>query len=184
MKIDCAACGPELASYAAGDGDPGTRSAVATHLAACPDCRRELERENEMRTALAGLPLVTCPAAVTGRVLETIARQRAGARQRLWFAGAGATLAAAALAGALLLRPGTAPTPGAETGSTGQAAATTTYTAEEIATARRELIQTVTLTARVLDQAGRRTLADVFSERLPAAVAGSLRPLDDPTRGG
>jgi hypothetical protein len=54
----------------------------------------------------------------------------------------------------------------------------------EIAAARQDLIRTVTLTARVLDRAGRSTIADVFSERLPAMVAGSLRPLNDPTRGG
>lgn len=184
MKIDCATCGLELASYARGDGDPGIRSVMAAHLAGCPDCRRDLARENELRTTLAGLPLVTCPAAVSGRVLAAVARRQTQARRRRWFAGAGATLAAATLAGALLLRPGAPAAPVAGPGAAPLAATATTYTAEEIATARRELIQTVTLTARVLDQAGRRTLADVFSERLPAAVAGSLRPLDDPTRGG
>ena len=35
-----------------------------------------------------------------------------------------------------------------------------------------------------LNQAGRSTFVDVFNDQLPSAVEGSLRPLDDPTRGG
>jgi hypothetical protein len=155
---------------------------MATHLSDCPTCRRELEREMELRAALAGLPLVTCPAAVSRRVLEAIEHRPSNGRRRLWLAGAG-TLAAAALAGALFLRPTTPVVPRAASGDA-QAAAEKTYTDAEITAARRDLIQTVTLTARILDRTGRSTLAEVFSERLPAAVAGSLRPLGDPTRGG
>jgi anti-sigma factor RsiW len=184
MKLDCAACGPELAPCAAGDCDPAMRSAVAAHTAACPACRLELEREHELRAILAGLPSVTCPPAVTGRVLDAIVLRQTAVRRRRWFAGAGTTVAAAALAGALLLHPDTPVAPVYGVGATSVATATAPYTTQEIAAARRDLIQTVTLTARVLDRAGRRTIADVFSERLPAAVAGSLRPLDDPTRGG
>jgi hypothetical protein len=94
------------------------------------------------------------------------------------LAGVGTTMAAAALAGVLLLRSDTSTAPSTD------AATAAPYTAAEIAAARQDLIRTVTLTARVLDRAGRYTIADVFSERLPAMVAGSLRPLDDPTRGG
>lgn len=172
MKIDCTQCGPELAPYAAEELDAGTRASVAEHLADCPDCRRELARERDLRRSLASLPPLACPPEVGRRVLAAVAAEQAAARRRRWTAGAGVGLAAAALAGALLLRPGAPVAP------------TTTYSPEQIAAARRELIQTVTLTARVLDQAGRGTIANVFSERLPAAVAGSLRLLDDPTRGG
>jgi len=182
MKIDCPACAVELAAYAAGDGDSESRSAMTTHLAECPACRRELEREVELRTALAGLPLVTCPTAVSRRVLDAIEQRRSTGRRRLWYAGAGA-LAAAALAGALLLRPGAPVAPPAAPGSA-NVAVVPAYSEAEIAAARRDLIRTVTLTARILDRTGRNTLAEVFSERLPAAVAGSLRPLGDPTRGG
>lgn len=184
MKLDCATCGPELAPYAAGDGDPETRSGIAAHVAECPACRRELAREIELRAALAGLPLVTCPEAVTRRVLAAVALRQADVLRRRWFAGVGTTVAAAALAGVLLLRPDLPMAPTADTGTARVATARGPYTAEEIAAARQDLIRTVTLTARVLEQTGRHTIADVFSERLPAAVAGSLRPLDDSTRGG
>jgi anti-sigma factor RsiW len=184
MKLDCATCGPELAPYAAGDGDPEIRSAIAAHAAECPACRRELAREHELRATLAGLPLVTCPTAVTGRVLAAIAIHRAGVRRRRWFTGVGATVAAAALAVAMLVHPDPSTTPPADIAIARANTAPAPYTTEEIAAARQDLIRTVTLTARVLDKAGRYTIADVFSERLPAAVAGSLRPLDDPTRGG
>ena len=184
MKFDCTTCGPELAPYAAGDGSPRTRDALAAHVAACPSCHRELEHEIGLRTTLAGLPLIACPTAVSGRVLGAIERQPSAVRRRRWFVGTGGgVLAAAALAGALLLRPAApvAPLPGA--GGLDVAAAPL-YTVEEIAVARRDLIRTMTMTARILDRTGRHTLAEVFSERLPAAVAGSLRPLGDPTRGG
>ena len=182
MKDECARYGEELTSYASGELATIERSAVAAHLDACPACRRELESELAMRRDLTGLPAAGCPAEVGQRVLAAVARERRAARRRWWTAGAGATLAAAALAGVLLLRPG-AP---AETtsGTVAGGEPVEIYTPDQIAVARRDLIQTMTLTARVLDQAGRGTFADVFNERLPAAVAGSLRPLNDSTRGG
>ena len=208
MKLNCVGCEPELAPWAAGQLDPATREAVAAHLADCPYCRAELERELTLRAGLASLPVVRCPDAVSQRVLATVAGEQSGRRRhrrRLLYGGAAATVAAAALAGALLLRPGHAPssapphgtrvarTPAADTRgpavTTAPAARAPAdipapYTREQVAAARRDLIKSVTLAARLLDQAGRSALADVFSERLPAAVAGSLRPLDDPTRGG
>lgn len=207
MNLNCVGCEPELASWAAGQLDTATREAVAAHLADCPYCRAELERELALRAGLASLPVAPCPDAVSQRILATVAGEQAGRRQRRrrLFYGAAATLAAAALAGALLLRPGAAPTgalpagtsvanaprpapavsgPAVSPAATAPAAIPAPYTREQVVAARRDLIKSVTLAARLLDQAGRSTLADVFSERLPAAVAGSLRPLDDPTRGG
>lgn len=208
MNIHCASCGPELAAWAAGELEPGLRDAVATHLADCPACRLELDRELALRATLAGLPDAACPAAVTDRVLATIATEQARARRARRRLAAGGALAAAVLAGALLLRPGDrtgTPATVAELdpGRTGAAVATAPpaplphdpaahaaamkaagYTPEQVAAARRDLIRTVALAASVLDRTGRQTISDVFSERVPAAVAGSLRPLDDPTRGG
>ena len=209
MNLHCANCGPELASWAAGELEPGLREAVAAHLADCPACRRELERELALRATLAGLPAAACPPQVSERVQAAIAAEQARTRRgRLRLATTGA-LAAAALAAALLLRPGAerpgAPVPAAH-GPAGPPVAATSparpapaafdpvahaaamqaagYTPEQVAAARRDLIRTVALAATVLDRTGRQTISDVFSERLPAAVAGSLRPLDDPTRGG
>jgi anti-sigma factor RsiW len=208
MNIHCANCGPELAAWAAGELEPGLRDAVAAHLADCPACRLELDRELALRAALAGLPDAVCPGAVTDRVLGAIATEQARARRARRRLAAGGALAAALLAGAVLLRPGDRGSlPGAvaelEPGRTETAGVTAPpspiahdpaahaaamkaagYTPEQVAAARRDLIRTVALAASVLDRTGRRTISDVFSERVPAAVAGSLRPLDDPTRGG
>ncbi len=186
MKYDCDACGPELGSYLLGDVAAAVRREINTHLAACPACRNELERERELRAGLASLPLATCPDDVSARVLAVVGRESVAARRgaRRWLgAGAAAGLLAATLAAVLLLRPGSLMrTPSA--GPAVIAAAGGHYTTEQVATARRELIQTLTMTARVLNQAGRSTFVDVFNDQLPSAVEGSLRPLDDPTRGG
>lgn len=207
MKIHCANCGPELAAWAAGELELGLRDAVAAHLADCPACRLELDRELALRATLAGLPDAPCPGAVTERVLGAIAAEQARARRRRRRLAAGGALAAAMLAGALLLRPGdrTGPPTAVAESEAGRSAAVATappapiphdpaahaaamkaagYTPEQVAAARRDLIRTVALAATVLDRTGRQTISDVFSERVPAAVAGSLRPLDDPTRGG
>lgn len=206
MNLHCANCGPELAAWAAGELEPGLRDAVAAHLADCPACRLELDRELALRATLAGLPGATCPPAVTDRVLGVIAAEQARVRRRRAWLGAGGALAAATLAAALLLRPGgpaDAPTPVAsleqgrlreeappppapsfDPAAHAAAVAAAGYTPEQVAAARRDLIRTVALAAAVLDRTGRQTISDVFSERLPAAVAGSLRPLDDPARGG
>lgn len=181
MNDACARYSGELTSFAAGELAAAERAAVADHLDGCPACRGELENELALRRDLNRLPTAACPAAVGERILAAVARDRRAVRRRRWTVGAGATLAAAALAGVLVLRPGT---PAGTSGSVAEGEPAETYTAEQIAVARRDLIQTMTLTARVLDQARRGTLADVFNERLPAAVAGSLRPLNDTTRGG
>jgi len=206
MNLHCANCGPELAAWAAGELEPGLREAVAAHLADCPACRLELDRELALRATLAGLPGATCPPAVTDRVLGTIAAEQARRRRRSARWVSGGALTAAVLAAALLLRPGdraetpataaateparprdpaaAAPAPAFDPAAHAAAVATAGYTPEQVAAARRDLIRTVALAAAVLDRTGRQTISDVFSERLPAAVAGSLRPLDDPTRGG
>lgn len=207
MNINCANCGPELAPWAAGELEPGLRDAVAAHLADCPACRLELDRELALRATLAGLPAASCPPAVSERVQAAIAAGQRRARHGRLRLVAGGGLAAATLAAALLLRPGAGPqvpAPVAVLESAPAAAATAPrpvpvpvdpvahaaaiaaagYTPEQVAAARRDLIRTVALAAGVLDRTGRATISDVFSERLPAAVAGSLRPLDGNTRGG
>lgn len=177
MKYDCDACGPELGAYLLGETTGEARREVEAHLAGCASCRDELERERALRAGLGGLPLAACPEAVSARILAVVAGERAAAqrRHRRWGgAGVAAGLLAATLAAVLFLRPG-APL---------RARSGDTYSPEQVATARSELIETLTMTARMLDHAGRRTLVDVFNDELPSAVEGSLRPLDDPTRGG
>ncbi|MBK7188133.1 MAG: zf-HC2 domain-containing protein [bacterium] len=202
MKINCVNCGPELAAWAAGELEADMREAVAVHLADCPACRAELDRELALRAALAHLPAAACPDAVSRRVLDVIAAEQSGIRRRRQRLVAGVTLAAATVAVALILRPGTTPTPQApiaqvaapqeraaapaplDPAAYAAAVAASGYTPEQVAAARRDLIQTVALAARVIDRTGRGAISDVFSEQLPAAVTGSLRLSNDPTRGG
>lgn len=177
MKDDCDTCGPELGAYVLGEADEPTRRRVEAHLDGCAACRDELARDRALRAGLSGLPTAPCPDAVTARILAAVENESTAARRRdrrrLGY-GLGGGLLAATVAGLLLLRPGPAPREAAPGG----------YSAEQVAAARREMIETLTLTARVLDRTGRSTLVDVFSDQLPSAVEGALRPLDDPTRGG
>lgn len=209
MKITCANCGPELTGWAAGELPADVREAVAAHLADCPACRLDLDRELALRATLAGLPTAPCPEAVSRRLLAMVATERLAVRRRRLGLTAAGVLIAATLAAVLLLRPGARPD-GAVPVATGSAATPTHptvnagapapapfdaaahaarmaaagYTPAQVAAARRDLIRSVALAAHVLDRTGRTAISDVFSEQIPAAVAGSLRPLDDPTRGG
>lgn len=175
----------QLASFAAGELDAAEAETVAGHVATCEACRAELACEVTLRQLLRELPLPICPDGVGDAPAIAVpttpaapAPQRTSPRPRRLPWGAG--LVAAALTGLLLLADPLAFDPL----SPDQIPADATYTAEQLVTARREMVYSLTLTARILDRTGRRTVSDVFSDRLPAAVAGSLRSLDSHTRGG
>jgi hypothetical protein len=85
------------------------REAVAAHLADCPACRAELDRELALRAALAHLPAAACPDAVSRRVLDAIAAEQSGIRRRRQRLVAGVTLAAATVARGPGPAPGNTP---------------------------------------------------------------------------
>jgi anti-sigma factor RsiW len=173
MMRDCDFCEIHLTAYAAGELGATDCDVLEAHLADCADCRAELAREEELRGLLHGLPAATCPDRVARSLQDRLALDHDGAtvgtgfRRRLRAGVAG--LVAAALAGLLLvpvLRHDPVPVP---------AAGDATYTAAEIARARREVVAVLALTADVLARSRERTMTDVFGDRLPDAVSGSLR---------
>jgi anti-sigma factor RsiW len=185
--LDCREAQLLLAPLEADELDAAQAEVVIGHLAACGACRAELRRERELRGLLGGLPLEACPPAATAAAEAAALAADAGLgprpprrpQRRLWAGTVGLGLAAALAA--LVLLPGrfsderSGPlADGDSTATTLAAAAVPAPEAAEMAAARRDLITSLTLTARILDRAGRRTMNDVFTERLPDAVSISL----------
>lgn len=92
MSSDCAAWRARLARL---ESDPATPvgDELARHLDVCPDCRQHFDRGRvELDAAAFGAPDVRR----RERVLDALARQRAGAGRRTWRGVAAAALVAAA----------------------------------------------------------------------------------------
>ena len=173
MMRDCDFYEIHLAAYAAGDMADGERELLTAHLDTCDACRAELAREMDLRLLLGELPAARCPDAVSRslhEILDLDAPQVAADDRRSAWAWIGpAGVVAAALVALLLvpgLRDGAPPTP---------QAAQEAYSEAEVAQARREVLAVLALTADVLDRSSGRTMSNVFGDRLPEAVSGSLR---------
>lgn len=171
-----------LAPFVADELEAADAEQVAAHVATCEDCRAELVRECDLRRRLSDLPLQDCPDAIgrahpQERVSAAIpaAAVRARWTRRTWVLGAAAAaVATVMLVGSLRTTPPDVP------GPTPAMDADTV----QLAAARRDMIYTLSLANRILDRTGRRTIAEVFTDRLPAAVAGSIRSLTDDPQGG
>lgn len=163
MNRDCNFFAGLLAEYASGSLPPEARRTVEVHLAGCAACRAELAREEELRAVLGSLPLVSCPPAVS----RLKSRPTRWSRFSRWYLGGG--LAAAVLMAGLFV-PGIR-----HSSSPPQSPA---YTAAEVDQARHDVLATIALTAEVLESSRLQTVHNIFSRRLPQAVAGSLTPLD------
>jgi hypothetical protein len=101
----------ELGGYVLDALEPWEREAVGAHLASCPECAAEHERLAVLPSLLArahGLEIPAAPAAVEERLLDRVAAEHRGRRQRRRrrLAGLGRgrrrTLVVGALAGAVL----------------------------------------------------------------------------------
>jgi len=94
-----------IASCLAADATPAERQRLAEHLAACPECRREMELSRRSVRALGEITFAAAPE-LDGRVRAALARRsrelaEEGARRRkrlLGFAAAVAMTAAGSLA--------------------------------------------------------------------------------------
>jgi len=94
-----------IASCLAADATPAERQRLAEHLAACPECRREMELSRRSVCALGEITFAAAPE-LDGRVRAALARRsrelaEEGARRRkrlLGFAAAVAMTAAGSLA--------------------------------------------------------------------------------------
>ncbi len=162
----------ELSAYLRGDLTPESKKLVREHLDRCPPCRAELARETNLSQSLGSLPHFKAPAELETRLatdISSIGTGRAG-RGRL----TAAVLAAAACLAVVLLvpnlRPGSQPKP--------------TWSEQEIAAGRRDVLYSLALTARVLDRTRKETVVEVFADRLPRAINESLKTVKPNNSGG
>jgi hypothetical protein len=109
--MSCTHVRDELGAYVLAALDPDERDAVAAHLERCPECAAEHARLAGLPALLVhaeGLEIPDAPKGIEERVLDEIARERAGRRvrrpHRRWLPGwtRGRALAVGALAGAAL----------------------------------------------------------------------------------
>lgn len=197
-EMDCPQILERLEAFADGDLHRDESSAVASHLADCPTCRKEHALALAIRDELRSLPELDMPAAARARVLEQIGEpgrlDRAGeALQTFWlqprWVGVAAAAALVALVGiALLLRPDTATTPLATDPAVAQATLEARYALALVGSVNRraglelrdKVLKTrvVEATKRGLDQSLERALDSV-----PAAPENhDLRDPDTPRR--
>ena len=154
----------QLTEYAAGDLSAGEAAAVAKHLDGCPACREELAVEQSLRSTLGSLPRAECPPGIGDFVPAAVPAHR---RSRLpWGVGfaAAAGLAAVLIGGFLDRGP------------------THEFSEAEMAAARHDMFYALELTADVLERTQRAAVVDVFGDRIPRAVTGSLK-LKSPEQG-
>ena len=165
----------ELAAYSSGDLGPAERDRVRNHLDDCAQCRAELAREINLRETLGSLPKVKTPDVLAQKIKAATYRPAAtmpGERKRGRLTAV-LVLAAASLAIALLA-PALRPVSGPDQ----------TWTEEEIAAARQEVLYTLTLTAKVIDRTQREAVIKVFADKLPHAIDKSFKAIKPTTSGG
>lgn len=176
-RNDCERASERLADYAAGSLDAARRADLERHLAGCAACRDELARERALRDVLSSMPRLRCPDRVSEAILAEVEGPAAPRGRIFRFAGwrraaAGAVAAAAAL---VLLLAG----PLGER-DTGERA----WSEEEILTARAEVRYGLALAARIIGDTEKKTMGQVFGERLPDALDETMKALTTLLEGG
>jgi anti-sigma factor RsiW len=165
----------ELAAYCGRELGPAERKLVKAHMDVCAACRAELVREMSLRQTLGSLPLAEAPGTLDSRILAVVQPTDSGygwSRPKIRL-GSAAVLVAACLAVVLLLpslRPSSAPEP--------------SWTQEEIAAARQDVMYTLALTAKVINRTQKDTVVEVFAERLPNAINESFKKVKLTNTGG
>lgn len=168
-----------LSAYTGDELSGNERQALTNHLLHCADCRDELEREEELRQHLAGLPQVNCPGHVFEAIMAQTDRPTTKRRLRNRWPWAGIAVAATL---AVLFLPGFN---GVLTNDVphDQMAVNQEFSEAEIAQAKRDVMATLTLAANVVSRSRQDTMSDIFGTRLPNALSGSLSPSKSPRKG-
>jgi anti-sigma factor RsiW len=171
--------------YLDGELTPAEFARLAEHLRACSACRREVEAEGLLRETFQSLPPLSCPPA-TREIIAATAAPRTGhraasdrppwRRRRLWLA-LPAAAAMLALAAMLFWPRNTMPPHEMPISPMPQALV-----------ARQQAEWSLALTLRLIGEAQRETVADVFGHTVPQAVRSSLHhaaplPEDEGGRG-
>lgn len=170
---DCRRIESELGAYAGGELSGPDHATVRAHLEECASCREELAREKFLRSTLGGLPQVAAPAALGDLVAAAIQTEERN-RTTMWKPrrlSAAALVAAAALA-VVLLAPGPWNSPEPE------------WSDQEIAAGREDVLYTLALAAKIIDNTQKDTLVDVFVDKLPQAINDSFKMTKTNNSGG
>jgi len=110
--VTCAHVRENAAEYVLGTLDGADRAAVAGHLAACAECRAEVESLARVTDTLwTGSPEAEPPAGFESRVLRAVRPARPSLRQRLAPRVIGLAVAAAVIAVGVVVRPDPPPPP-------------------------------------------------------------------------
>ncbi len=185
MKRECAGYLDLRERYLDGELSPAEFARLAEHLRACSACRREVEAEGLLRATFRSLPALSCPPATLETIAATAAprtghRAASGRsprrRRRLWLA---LPAAAALLTVAVMLFWARTPLPPREM---------PVPSAPQALAARQQAEWSLALTLRLIGEAQRESVADVFGHTMPRAVRSSLRhaaplPEDEGGRG-
>jgi len=183
-EASCAGIVDRLAGYVAEDLEAHEVAEVERHLAVCEDCRGELAAEKTLRESLGTLPVVRCPDRVSETILAGVDASGDGnatARRRVvpfgWRRATVGLAAAAAVLALFLVGP-----LGDRTDHTELAA--NTWTEQELASARSDILATLALTAEIINRTERKTVDEVFGRHLPGAVSSSIKTLTAYLEGG
>jgi predicted anti-sigma-YlaC factor YlaD len=185
MKRECAGYLDLRERYLDGELRPEEFARLAEHLRACSACRREVEAEGLLRATFRSLPSLSCPPATLETIAATAAprtghRAASGRppwrRRRLWLA---LPAAAAMLVLAIMIFWTQNPQPPRQT---------SVPPAAQALAARQQAEWSLALTLRLIGDAQRESVADVFGHTVPQAVRSSLHhaaplPEDEGGRG-
>lgn len=160
------------------------------HLEACPDCRNELQAEQQVADAFSALPELSCPQRVDQRILDRLAEEPRKPRlfdrlgQLLGSPGwKTVTACAAALVVVLLFLPVAPQSPvGTEmaliNGGDGQ------ISHEEAYQARQRAKTSLAFVAQLIQDTEKKTVTDILTSKLPKAIRNSLQRVVPVTTGG
>jgi anti-sigma factor RsiW len=174
---------PLLERYLDGDLAATAAATVATHLAECPICRAEVERERILRDSLAGLPELSLTTAQRQKVAQVSQRRRrlpwpriqrlAPQRSWRWRALPVASALLIIITWLALLAPRQ---------RTSHPAAP--YSQAEILAARQQAKYTLVFALQLVNEAEKEAVADLFGDQLPQTIMKSLPKTVSTSRGG
>jgi len=181
MKTQCNEVRANLDRLLDGDLSDPEQARLAAHLETCPECREELHRERQAMTAMAEMPLLSCPDHVVRRVEEAVAshdrapslaeRLRGFINSLRWKPLAAASPIVAMVLLFLILKP------------TGNAPDSASYTEEEIQTAKKQASWTLSFVAQKINNAQEKTVEELVKENLRSMVRTRLRDAVQRTEG-
>lgn len=190
MNQQCRKTRSLFGPYLDGDLGPKAIRRMDRHLEACPDCRNELQAEQQVANVLSALPEMSCPRRVDQRIMDRLAveprKERLAARLGRILGSPGwktVTACAAALVVVMLFLPVAPESPsGTETalntGDDGRISHQEAYQARQRAEA------SLAYVAQLIHKTEKETVNDILTSKLPKAIRNSLLRVVPVIKGG